>query len=196
LAPCFQKAYTRAGSEDDDTPLSVGTRQIGMDLIRMKRLMLVRHGETDWNTERRLQGHADIRLSERGRAQAQALRPTVHALCPDRVVTSSLYRARDTAALLGYPEAESRDELREIHVGDWTGKSTRISSSETRQATGGGGSDPILLREARHGCISRGAPLVSFRTFSPGRTTGSCSSRTAGSFVRFSKACSLSLRTG
>ena len=90
----------------------------------MKRLMLVRHGETDWNTERRLQGHADIRLSERGRAQAQALRPTVHALCPDRVVTSSLYRARDTAALLGYPEAESRDELREIHVGDWTGKST------------------------------------------------------------------------
>jgi probable phosphoglycerate mutase len=91
----------------------------------MKRLFIVRHGETDWNADRRLQGHANIPLSERGRLQAEALRPTIHALSPDRVVTSSLARARDTAALLGYPDAESRDELREIHVGKWTGELTR-----------------------------------------------------------------------
>ena len=93
--------------------------------MKIKRLMLVRHGETEWNADRRLQGQADIRLSKRGRAQAESLRPTMHALSPDRVVTSSLGRARDTAVLLGYSEAEVRSELREINVGEWTGKLTR-----------------------------------------------------------------------
>ena len=87
----------------------------------MKRLMLVRHGESEWNAARRLQGQADIDLSARGAAQAEALRGTIEALAPDRVVTSSLQRARRTAALLGFPEAEERDELQEINVGDWTG---------------------------------------------------------------------------
>ncbi len=87
----------------------------------MKRLMLVRHGESEWNAARRLQGQADIDLSPRGAAQAEALRGTISALAPDRVVTSSLQRARRTAALLGFPEAEAREELREIDVGEWTG---------------------------------------------------------------------------
>ena len=89
----------------------------------MKRLMLVRHGESEWNASRRLQGQADIALSARGTAQAEALRPTLSALQPQRVVASSLKRARDTACLLGYPQAESDDRLREIDVGAWTGES-------------------------------------------------------------------------
>jgi glucosyl-3-phosphoglycerate phosphatase len=88
----------------------------------MKRLMLVRHGESEWNASRRLQGQADIALSDRGRSQARALQPTVASLVPDRVVASSLKRARDTAALLGFPDAELDDDLREIDVGDWAGK--------------------------------------------------------------------------
>lgn len=88
----------------------------------MKRLMLVRHGESQWNAGRRLQGQADITLSHKGEAQAQALRPYVEALAPQRVVTSPLKRARDTALHLGFPEAEARDELREIDVGTWTGE--------------------------------------------------------------------------
>lgn len=88
----------------------------------MKRLLLVRHGESEWNSIRRLQGQADIALSERGRAQALALRDTIAALAPDRVATSDLLRARVTAELLGHGDAERRPDLRENDVGDWTGR--------------------------------------------------------------------------
>jgi broad specificity phosphatase PhoE len=89
----------------------------------MKRLIIVRHGESEWNADRRLQGRADIGLSARGRSQAEALRPTIAALSPDRAMTSTLRRARETAAIMGFPDAEARDELCEIDVGDWTGQS-------------------------------------------------------------------------
>ena len=88
----------------------------------MKRLLLVRHGESEWNATRRLQGQADIGLSPRGEAQAIALAPTIAQLAPDRVVTSDLRRARRTAELLGYPEAMTVPGLREVDVGEWTGK--------------------------------------------------------------------------
>lgn len=86
----------------------------------MKRLLLVRHGESEWNAVRRLQGQADIDLSEKGRQQAVALKATIAALNPDRVVSSDLKRARDTASLLGFEDAELTSGLREINVGDWT----------------------------------------------------------------------------
>lgn len=88
----------------------------------MKRILLVRHGESEWNAARRLQGQADIDLSERGRAQAVELRATIAALNPDVVVASDLKRASDTAGLLGHPDALRTDKLREMGVGDWTGK--------------------------------------------------------------------------
>lgn len=88
----------------------------------MKRLLLVRHGESEWNKERRLQGQADIALSPHGRNQAIQLRPVIESLAPDCVLTSDLQRARETAALLGYREAEPCIPLREINVGDWTGR--------------------------------------------------------------------------
>lgn len=87
----------------------------------MKRILLVRHGESEWNSVRRLQGQADIALSERGRAQAAALRPAIAGLGPDQVVTSDLRRASETAEILGFPDAIRTPGLREIHVGDWTG---------------------------------------------------------------------------
>lgn len=89
----------------------------------MKRLLLVRHGESEWNKERRLQGQADIALSPHGRNQAILLRPVIESLAPDRALTSDLQRAHETAALLGYQSAERCAPLREIDVGDWTGRS-------------------------------------------------------------------------
>jgi probable phosphoglycerate mutase len=88
----------------------------------VKRLLLVRHGESEWNAVRRLQGQADIDLSARGRAQAEALHPVIAALKPDLVLASDLKRARDTAALLGHGDAEPSETLREIDVGGWTGR--------------------------------------------------------------------------
>ena len=87
----------------------------------MKRLLLVRHGESEWNAVRRLQGQADIGLSAKGEAQARALAATVEQLAPDRVITSDLRRACRTAELLGFPQATREPGLREVDVGDWTG---------------------------------------------------------------------------
>jgi broad specificity phosphatase PhoE len=88
----------------------------------MKRLLLVRHGESEWNAVRRLQGQADIALSEKGEAQARELAPVIAQLAPDLVVTSDLRRARHTAELLGFPDARCETNLREVNVGDWTGQ--------------------------------------------------------------------------
>ena len=67
------------------------------DLMSETTLIVIRHGETEWNRERRMQGTTDTRLSDLGRAQAQALgrRLTDHAFTA--LYSSDLSRARDTA---------------------------------------------------------------------------------------------------
>ncbi len=86
------------------------------------RLLLVRHGQSEWNAGRVLQGQADVPLSALGREQAAALAVTVAALAPDRAVTSDLLRASATAAILGHPDARPERALREIDVGVWQGR--------------------------------------------------------------------------
>jgi probable phosphoglycerate mutase len=87
-------------------------------------LLLVRHGETDWNRDRRFQGHADQPLNEAGREQARALADELAGERIDVVYTSDLVRAHETAeivaARLGV-DVVARSELREIDVGDWEG---------------------------------------------------------------------------
>ncbi len=63
----------------------------------MTELLLIRHGETAWNRERRMQGHIDIPLSDAGVRQAQALGQALAAERPDAIYASDLGRARATA---------------------------------------------------------------------------------------------------
>lgn len=72
----------------------------------MTDLLLIRHGETDWNKELRFQGQVDVPLNAVGLAQAQRLQARVHqsladwgrrAQMPSRVISSDLLRARQTA---------------------------------------------------------------------------------------------------
>ncbi len=63
----------------------------------MIELLLIRHGETAWNRERRMQGHIDIPLSEAGVRQAQALGRALAAERPLAIYSSDLGRARATA---------------------------------------------------------------------------------------------------
>lgn len=88
----------------------------------MMNLHLIRHGETDWNKERRVQGQSESNLNETGRAQASALQDTILALNPSAVHVSSAVRTRQTAELLtaniDVPH-QFRDDLREIHLGPW-----------------------------------------------------------------------------
>src|SRR4051812_17862715 len=86
------------------------------------RLLLVRHGQSTYNAEARLQGQADPPLSAAGRAEAERLRPALARLDDGRVVTSDLRRARETAALLGYRDARLEPRFREIDVGEWAGR--------------------------------------------------------------------------
>jgi len=86
------------------------------------RLILVRHGQSTHNAQARLQGQADPPLSAAGRAEAERLRPALARFDEDRVVTSDLQRASQTAELLGYPGARRDPRLREIDVGAWQGR--------------------------------------------------------------------------
>jgi broad specificity phosphatase PhoE len=87
-------------------------------------IVLVRHGETDWNRERRFQGHADQPLNEAGRRQAGDLAEALRGERLAVVYTSPLRRASETAAIvadrLGL-DAQELDALREIDVGSWQG---------------------------------------------------------------------------
>ncbi|MEI2732771.1 MAG: histidine phosphatase family protein [Dermatophilaceae bacterium] len=108
------------------------TRHSGFPAASVRRLVLVRHGQTAWNATRRAQGHADIGLDETGHAQATAAAPYLAALRPARLWTSDLSRASQTAAyvadLLGIP-AEPDPRLREYSVGERSGL-TRAQFSE------------------------------------------------------------------
>ncbi|AVX04929.1 phosphoglycerate mutase (2,3-diphosphoglycerate-independent) [Maritalea myrionectae] len=86
------------------------------------RLLLVRHGQSEWNAVKRLQGQADIDLSPEGRAQAREIGPIVQQISPDYAIGSDLKRAISTAELMGFDHVQLSSKLREISVGDWTGQ--------------------------------------------------------------------------
>ncbi len=89
-------------------------------------IYLIRHGETEWNRERRFQGHLGVPLSTAGEAQAQAVADWLAAQ-PARfraLYTSDLLRAAQTAAVIGTRLGLvpiPAPELREISVGRWEG---------------------------------------------------------------------------
>ena len=90
-------------------------------ILSRDRLILVRHGESTWNAEERLQGQLDPPLSERGREQSRALAGMLGGPDGDRVVCSDLGRARETAELLGLRPGRFDPRWREIDVGEWGG---------------------------------------------------------------------------
>ena len=84
------------------------------------RLLLIRHGESTWNAEHRLQGQADPPLSPLGHDQAAALVPFLDGL-PERRLSSDLTRAVETAAALGLAAVPTDPRWREIDIGGWAG---------------------------------------------------------------------------
>ena len=89
-----------------------------------RRLIVWRHGRTDWNATGRYQGQADIPLDDLGLRQAAAAAKMIKELQPTEIVASDLSRAASTAAALaaetGLTVRYDR-RLREIHVGSWEG---------------------------------------------------------------------------
>ncbi|MBN1267068.1 MAG: histidine phosphatase family protein [Anaerolineales bacterium] len=90
----------------------------------MTELILIRHGQTEWNQIKRYQGHTDIPLNDTGIDQALQLAERLHSTPLEAVYTSDLQRAFLTASYL----ADSRSlvpvidqRLREINHGQWEG---------------------------------------------------------------------------
>jgi broad specificity phosphatase PhoE len=89
-------------------------------------ILLARHGETDWNREKRWQGVSDLSLNERGREQARALAEKLQAAPLCSVYASDLRRAYETALVVAEAKGLTvtpMPELREVDVGSWTGLS-------------------------------------------------------------------------
>jgi phosphoserine phosphatase len=127
---------------------------------------LVRHGATDWNDRNRAQGHADIELNERGRAQAREAAERLAACDLDAVFSSDLVRALETARAIarvhGLDVVVERD-LREIDQGDWTGLTDHEIKARWPDRWGParhfsarpGGESPAQVRRRALGAVER-----------------------------------------
>ena len=93
----------------------------------MTRVLLVRHGQSEWNADGRWQGQADVPLTDLGRAQAHHASRALGVV--DAIVASDLERAAETAAIisgeLGVGPLVLDPDLRERDAGEWSGLTRR-----------------------------------------------------------------------
>lgn len=139
----------RSRASDETNPiLEAEVHRLG-SLIAVTTLLLVRHGETDWNRDGRWQGGSDTRLNDLGREQARALAEELDGSI-DVVYSSDLARARETADIVATTlglEVRVDPRLRERSFGSWEGLTTteieeRFADSHRRWREGeGAGAD-------------------------------------------------------
>ena len=88
-------------------------------------IYIVRHGQTDWNKVGRMQGHMDIELNEEGRNQAQIVKEKLKDIHFDKVFSSPLKRAKETAQIICEQEVVLDDRLKERFNGELEGQIIR-----------------------------------------------------------------------
>lgn len=132
-------------------------------------LYLVRHGETDWNAQRRIQGRTDIPLNDRGREQARRAGELLSRRTWDAVITSPLARAAETGAIiaaeLGLPAPETDDRLVERDYGEAEGLD--ISEVDRRFPPG---TDPVGRETPEEVATRAMAALVDIAEAHPGQS--------------------------
>mgnify|MGYP003331754459 FL=1 len=97
------------------------------------RVVIWRHGQTDWNIQSRFQGHSDIPLNRVGEYQANHAANILAGMNPVRIISSDLIRAKQTAAPLlelTKIKLEVDSNLRETNGGNWEGKTESENLAE------------------------------------------------------------------
>lgn len=97
------------------------------------RLILIRHGQTEWNTQQRVQGRTDIPLNENGKNQCVAIAKRLQNTKLAGIYSAPLSRSLDTARLIAEHHAchvEVREALTEINFGAWEGKTAEELAAE------------------------------------------------------------------
>lgn len=92
--------------------------------MKSRRLILLRHGQTEYNAARRMQGQLDTELSATGVEQARAAAQTMRGQRIVKIVASDLVRARRTAEIIAAEldlDVSVDERLRETHLGQWQG---------------------------------------------------------------------------
>jgi len=127
-------------------------------------LWLVRHGATEWTATRRHTGRTDLPLTDEGRRAAAALYRPLDRPRFASALTSPLERARETARIAGFADAEVLDELREWDYGDYEGRTTDEIRAEipgwsvwTHRIVDGESLEDVAARARR--VLERCAPL-------------------------------------
>ncbi|OLT20394.1 histidine phosphatase [Pseudonocardia sp. CNS-139] len=134
--------------------------------MTLRMLVLLRHGQTDYNVAGRMQGHIDSVLTETGVAQAAQVAPAIARLAPDRLISSDLSRAADTADAVAAAcgQAVKLDaRLRETHLGDWQGQTVEEIETGYPGAIAHWRSDPAWAPpggESRIDVVRRSLPVV------------------------------------
>jgi glucosyl-3-phosphoglycerate phosphatase len=134
--------------------------------VTLRRIILLRHGQTDYNVAGCMQGHLDSMLTEVGHEQAAAAAPVLAALAPDRMISSDLRRAADTAEVVGAAcglPVKFDARLRETHLGRWQGRTVAEIDRDEPGAIATWRSDPTWAPpggESRVAVVARSRPVV------------------------------------
>ena len=135
--------------------------------MRVRHLVLLRHGQTQSNADNRMQGQINTELTELGRDQAVNAARVLSARQPLVIYSSDLHRAHDTAQALSehcnHQEVHLDDRLRETDLGEWQGKTHREVDAESPGMRQAWRDDARLAPhggESRIDVAARSRPLV------------------------------------
>ena len=134
--------------------------------MTLRMLVLLRHGQTDYNVAGRMQGHLDSVLTDTGLAQAVAAAPDIAKVAPERIISSDLQRARHTADLVGGAcglPITLDPRLRETHLGEWQGRTVLEIERDYPGAIAAWRADPTWAPpggESRVDVVRRSRPVV------------------------------------
>ncbi len=117
-------------------------------------LYIVRHGETVWNAQKRLQGNTDIELNENGRRLAAITGHALEQTRIDKIYSSPLSRAYETAKLIAGTRnipIFKNDLLKELSFGDWEGQNMSVLLKDENQKFRYFFKEPHLYEATEHG---------------------------------------------